>query len=480
MSSSYYYNVLKQSTLPFSNQYSMAFDGVDDYVDVGNLNIDLTTFSVSCWFKGANLHTGVQKRLFDFRTTTRSSNKMCILFNGTSAYGSVPANSISVLDWSSAQNINTAWNTNDNDKWNNVVLTVNNTNLELFLNGVSIVSGTITRDDLAGIGMNIGSNAAQSNYFFPGEIDETAIFDYTLTTQNASDIYNDGIPTDLTSLSPIAWYRMGDSATWKSPQWLLPSNENKDKVSNYSMAFDGVDDYINLGTDSSLDIFGGDFTISLWAKWGAQTTNSNGIVSFGANSDKAMVGLGFSTNYGKITFATPNLTPNGALYDMGSGYDDNQWHNIICTFSGNSPATYFRAVYVDGVDITSTASISNLGVGNSNDIGVRDRGNQNRYFKGNIDDVSLFNRVVTNSERSILSTEPSDLTSLNPVSWYRMADNSTFSTNWTVPDEVGTNDGTSANMTIEDRIGDAPNSINNALSLNMDLIDRVEDTPPTP
>jgi len=32
-------------------------------------------------------------------------------------------------------------------------------------------------------------------------------------------------------------------------------------------------------------------------------------------------------------------------------------------------------------------------------------------------------------------------------------------------------------MTIEDRVGEAPNSTNNALSINMDEVDRVEDTP---
>jgi hypothetical protein len=50
-------------------------------------------------------------------------------------------------------------------------------------------------------------------------------------------------------------------------------------------------------------------------------------------------------------------------------------------------------------------------------------------------------------------------------------------TNWTIPDNVGSNTGTSANMTIEDRVGEAPNSTNNALSLNMDEVDRVNDTP---
>ena len=59
-----------------------------------------------------------------------------------------------------------------------------------------------------------------------------------------------------------------------------------------------------------------------------------------------------------------------------------------------------------------------------------------------------------------------------------MGENSTFvGGNWTVVDEVGSLDGTSVNMTVEDRIGEAPNSTNNAVSLNMDEVDRETDVP---
>ena len=42
---------------------------------------------------------------------------------------------------------------------------------------------------------------------------------------------------------------------------------------------------------------------------------------------------------------------------------------------------------------------------------------------------------------------------------------------------IPTNDFTSSNMTIEDRVGDAPNSSNNSLSYNMDEVDRETDVP---
>ena len=51
-----------------------------------------------------------------------------------------------------------------------------------------------------------------------------------------------------------------------------------------------------------------------------------------------------------------------------------------------------------------------------------------------------------------------------------MSDNATFSTNWTVPDQIGGNDGTLVqNMDINDRVGDAPSSSGNTtVSFNMD------------
>jgi hypothetical protein len=59
-----------------------------------------------------------------------------------------------------------------------------------------------------------------------------------------------------------------------------------------------------------------------------------------------------------------------------------------------------------------------------------------------------------------------------------MGEEATFSGGvWTVPDSVGSNNGTSNAMTIEDRVSEAPGSENNALSYNMDLVDRVTDTP---
>jgi hypothetical protein len=58
-----------------------------------------------------------------------------------------------------------------------------------------------------------------------------------------------------------------------------------------------------------------------------------------------------------------------------------------------------------------------------------------------------------------------------------MGEDATFSTNWTIPDQIGSNNGTSANMTNDDLTGDAPGVIGNGISDNMDIYDRTGDAP---
>ena len=102
-------------------------------------------------------------------------------------------------------------------------------------------------------------------------------------------------------------------------------------------------------------------------------------------------------------------------------------------------------------------------------------------MNGNLDEVAFFNTNLISTSTIYNGGIPKDLTALSPLAWYKMGENATYSAGvWTVPDEVGANDGSSVNMDIQDRIGEAPNSTNNAVSLNMDFVDVVLDTPPTP
>ena len=58
-----------------------------------------------------------------------------------------------------------------------------------------------------------------------GELDELAVFTTALSSANVTSIYNSGTPNDISSLSPLSWWRMGEEATFSNPggsgNWTL-------------------------------------------------------------------------------------------------------------------------------------------------------------------------------------------------------------------------------------------------------------------
>ena len=70
---------------------------------------------------------------------------------------------------------------------------------------------------------------------------------------------------------------MGENSNYKSPQWLMPENSNKDKFSNFSYEFDGVDDFFSMGNPTSLQITG-ELSLSCWVKITGSTGANQGFI----------------------------------------------------------------------------------------------------------------------------------------------------------------------------------------------------------
>ena len=158
-------------------------------------------------------------------------------------------------------------------------------------------------------------------------------------------------------------------------------------VYNYSLDFDGVDDYLDLGNDVSLNLSNA-LTYSIWFKTsegsqeyliyaGEETTGKRRIVSFSSGN------IAFNT-YGNT------LTTSGT-------YNDDVWHHLVVT----SNSTGYAEIYVDGTldnDGTMTnynpydVSVNGVFIGKDDDlIGLE-------YFNGSLDEVMIYNRSLTASE----------------------------------------------------------------------------------
>ena len=476
----------------FSN-YSFEYDGVDDYVNSGASTLSgETALTISAWVYPTSYGDATAP---SFVSTDASSPRAFYLglFNGTNFRFSLSTNGTSLTS------LDTASSTVTLNAWQHILVTWDQINLKLYKNGVllktvattSSSNGTFTTtNDLL-----IGARRSSAG-FFEGNIDEVAVFN---SVQDASTIYNSGVPSDLSSLSPVGYWRSEQS--YFTDNWLV-DNSALSNYSTRSFSFDGIGDYIDVGNDVSLNLTS-QITCSAWVKFeGLNNSVYYGIISnFNPSSGRKFTFIYYpATSAGSRKLRVRiNSSSNilSSYFDTVVDLSDDQWHHLAFTFDGTTNSNGLN-VYVDGVNLNSFTA-PNAGIySSSGDTLIGSYLTSSWFMNGNIDEVAVFPSALSGTDITSLynSGEPARIE--GAVSHWRMGEDATFNTNWNVPDNVGSNNGTSANMTIsdlegnapnytggglsnnmtiEDRVGDASNSTSNALSLNMDEADRETDVP---
>jgi len=468
-----------QTSSPFSNTYSLEFDGVNDYLGLGSsTSLGFSNdFTLSAWIKTSAI--GTNQMIIDSSTASNGSGyAMYLRSTGVIRFWSYLA----------TNDINSTTTLLPNT-WYHICATHDRIGLEnkLYINGVLDVSGASgSFNPTPMTNLRIGASAL-FGFPFNGNIDEPCFFNRKLIQSEITTLAT--APTvDLTNLNPIAWYRMGDNGAYKDPQWLIPNNENKDKVSNYSFEFDGIDDYINIGNGVNFE-YTDSFSYSFWVKPNAVTgakvlyTKYNSLVggrgiyfyinsSGGANPNTLYFFL-LNTNSGSTATRKRITTNTGAIISPSV------WTNIVITYDGSGLGSGIN-VYKNGVSQTVTITQDNLQnntILNSSDSYLGAFNGTSSFLAGNQDEFAIYSTELSSADALAIYNGGEPTTISGAVAHYKMGEEATFSTNWTIPDNVGTNTGTSANMTIEDRVGEAPNSTDNALSYNMESVDRTTDVP---
>lgn len=225
----------------------------------------------------------------------------------------------------------------------------------------------------------------------------------------------------------------------------------------YSFDFDGTDDYVDMGNPTSLQITG-NMSISLWFKRSSLKTSSNymlvGKDGVNALTRAYMVQVNSVTN--KVRFI---IWKSASAYfcESSTVVTDDVWYHVLAVNDGTDLKLY----------INGTLETTNAGAGGTMDngitdfnIGRRDAGGNSGYWKGNIDEVAVWNSDQSGAVTAIYNGDkPKDLSGLSPLSWWRMGDEATYDgSNWTLTDQgSGGNNGTSTNMTEDSRKIATPN-----------------------
>lgn len=220
----------------------------------------------------------------------------------------------------------------------------------------------------------------------------------------------------------------------------IPAGGGVPSFSNIkSVLLDGVDDYVDIGNPASLQITGA-LTLSAWIK----TTDSS-VYELIIGKDSISTGTRSYMLY-KIGPKARFLIFNSSSYEyVESNFNitDGNWHHIMGVNDGVD-----LKIYIDGnLDVTNVGGGGTILNGTSPfNIGRRASAPANRgYFTGNIDEVAVWNTDQSANASAIGSTIPTDLSTYNPISWWRCGDGDTSPT--LTDNGSGGNNGTMANFT---------------------------------
>ena len=475
-----------------SSNYSMSFDSASSQYIQTTFNIGNTsTFSVSMW---ANTTSFTTTQILIDNRDAGSDGFNCYIYNNTLQFR------INGVD------LGVSTSTLSNNTWFHLGLTYDGVNKKIYFNGSKVDETTQSATLNVTNTLRIGtvSHTTPSN-FFNGKLDHVAIFDYALSSSQVTTLYGNstngvGNPMSL-STKPVAYYKLGEKAAFNGSEYLV-TNAASEVFSPYALEFDGTNDYIDCGNNSSLQITQ-NITISVWFKIDNSSSGTYGnIITKWISGDKAWSSY-VTKSTGILSFWISSNGSTQTKINSTTSVNDGNWHHFVGTNDGSN-----NRLYIDGV-LEDTGTTGNIY--NSTQNVLIGKTNQNSFlFSGAISNVSIWNAALTDgtggtpNQISELynSGKPSDLNThsaaSNLVSWWQLGANSSFNSQWTVLDEVGTNNGTSNGMAENDLvngpettanglssgmgsgdnvIGEAPYSTANALSIDMGVEARTDDTP---
>ncbi len=173
-----------------------------------------------------------------------------------------------------------------------------------------------------------------------------------------------------------------------------------------AMTFDGVNDYINISYNSNFDFDTTDsFSISQWIK--LKSGGAGEVISKTLTNTSLTGYLWYIDNTNnKVNFFL--ISNNGAtkriFVNSNTALTDESWTHVVTTYNGNGLASGV-AIYINGVSSAVTVTndaLAGASIKSTQSLNIGDRVNRNNPFSGSIDEVMLFDRVLSTTEISAL------------------------------------------------------------------------------
>ncbi|MFP4314260.1 MAG: LamG-like jellyroll fold domain-containing protein, partial [Alphaproteobacteria bacterium] len=392
---------------------SLSFDGVDDYIRLPNSDIlkPALPVTLSVWIHPNDL-SSLQTVLMTDDWADEGSNyygiAMQIGSNGTvsASFGDGTGS----LDNDRRTKVSNTGLINVG-QWHHVVAVIqDSSNMDLYVNGVSAggsFSGTAS--SLAYQATSQPKLSSINSQIFNGRLDDVRMYNRVLSAAEIGDLYELGARIGIDNGLVGYWKLDETSGTTAADSsgngldgnmlgGLDASSANVAGIINTALEFDGNNNEIEIA-DSA--IHEPSFvTISAWAK--PTATGDHDIVSKRQTVVDNNHGYRLRINSPEDTFSC-EFGFNTGTRDVGvstANFNLDQWYHVACTDNGNE-----ARIYVDGVLVDQDTSGAGNNISYTSVVGLRigiaaDGGKE---FAGPIDDVRIYNRVLSPAEIEVLA-----------------------------------------------------------------------------
>lgn len=441
--------------------FAWDFDGTNDHIDIGDIAVT-GDWTVSFWVYSRTSTPLIQYPI-GLSTTNSGANGIFIEYGSLTDRWGFYDGTVYGADTNLAPNM-----------WNHLVVTQAGTSLSFYVNGeadgTDTVSSSIDLDDI-----NIGVRPSLFGYT-NGLIADVCIFDKELSSTEVADIYNSHEPRDETQetlSSDVAGYWRAYNSTNAASGVLdqsgngnhgtMTNMEDTDLVYEYprttesiqndnegSFDFDGVNEHITCGTDSSL-FFQRDeaFSLSVWVNVDSLVGECLLTRQAGAPTYD---GYNWFIQTSDLNFIIGNILTGYIHVEATDNVPSGQWVHLAITYDGSSSASGIKMYYdTESKVITTITNTLGTDFSDTATFKIGTRGANDLYFDGKMSHGSVWDKELSIEEIQEIYNDgsPTDLTqhtaSANLVGWWKM-DQSDSPTGTVTDASTNSNDGTATNM----------------------------------
>lgn len=211
-----------------------------------------------------------------------------------------------------------------------------------------------------------------------------------------TEIVNSGLVLHLDAANPRSY--PGTGTTW----YDVSSNSNNGALGNGvgysannagSMVFDGIDDYIDCGGNTSIKPTSA-ITVSAWFKFTSITSNNRVLSDWhqaGVTGDRWIF---YNPTASTITWYMTSSGTGEAGVPVAYTPILNQWVNLVGTYNGSN-----QILYVNSAEFSSRARTGLLYAGNSaQTVRIGRQAESGGSLNGNIAQVFIYNRALSAQE----------------------------------------------------------------------------------